>query len=127
MGAALALTGLVVAFWLGRVLEARRGRSRYASPSLHVDISGERWISEAKWTDGRPFRWHLSGKTWEDVPVPPMIHKCWPQTCEISHTASHYDRCACGGSRWGVWGQWEGRNTRVRSGDGSRGVSTSDA
>jgi hypothetical protein len=49
---------------------------------------------------------HLDGVPWTRAPVPPWLHRCWPQS-----GWGDMERCACGGLRMGLR-VWIGRNTR---------------
>lgn len=61
---------------------------------------------------GKALEWHLGGVAWYLATKPTRGHTCKPQTCGITETLQHFDRCACGATRFGVWGQWEERNSR---------------
>jgi hypothetical protein len=75
------------------------------------------WLHEGTWRLERvggpaPYTWHLEGVAYDVAPRPPRKHQCQPQTCTITSSLHHKDRCACGASRVGVYGQWLGRNLR---------------
>jgi hypothetical protein len=53
---------------------------------------------------------NLNGVSWSDAPLPPMIHRCTPQTqgwIEFDYVG----RCACGAIQ-GNSGYWQQKNDR---------------
>lgn len=84
----------------------RQGFTRYDTwkPSDPYLFQGRR---------GKALEWHLGGVAWNRATKPKAEHACQPQTCGITETLQHSDRCACGAMRFGVWGAWEGRNSRA--------------
>jgi hypothetical protein len=99
---------------------ARRAR-RYQDPGLHTAPGGRgSWYAELVWFDRDDvMRWHLNSIPWNQHKLPHVFHRCWPQTCEISRTLAHVDRCPCGARRYGVFGKWYERGSRWVSGSGS--------
>lgn len=97
-----------------------RQKGRHSTPCLHQDGLSEdsTWMVEddRRWpTGGRGLCWHYGGIPWDQAPRPHRHHDCQPQTCELTKTLQHVDRCACGASRYGAWGAWENRGVRWRA------------
>lgn len=94
---------------------------RHTDPCLHEQgMAGHKTWKSADPTlfrgrAGKALEWHLGGIAWYLATRPEYAgHRCKPQTCGITETLQHYDRCACGATRFGVWGQWEGKWSRWR-------------
>lgn len=98
----------------GRIL-----RGRHHDPCLHRQglTRHDMWLPQDPgvflYRSGRPLEWHLGGIAWYLAAKPDPDHECQPQTCGITETLQHSDRCACGAMRFGVWGAWERRNSRA--------------
>lgn len=75
-----------------------------------------RYIYEYVSSNGELEIAHLDGVAWYDAPVPPRLHRCWPQTIGTINYFDTVERCACGGQKSGRF--WLERNTR----DDSRGL-----
>lgn len=109
---AACLFGFLYAF------ECGRRRPRHQDPCLHHQglTRHEMWRSADpavfRGKPGRALEWHLGGVAWFLAIRPGPGHRCKPQTCGITETLQHFDRCACGASRYGVWGSWEGKWSR---------------
>lgn len=92
---------------------------RHHDPCLHRQglTRYDTWLPEEpgifRHRHGRALEWHLGGIAWFLAAKPDREHVCQPQTCGITETLQHHDRCACGGQRFGVWGTWERRNSRA--------------
>lgn len=82
-------------------------RPRHVDGWLHAGV----WCLDIRRSEPH-YVWHLDGIPHAKAPRPPRQHKCQPQTCTITSTLHHQDRCACGAARVGVYGQWLGRNSR---------------
>lgn len=101
---------------------SRPARPRYSDPGLHRRANGvEDWYPERpgvflrandRTRAPQPLRWHRNGIPWDAHPLPKPRHECWPQTCEIALALAHTDRCPCGGYRYGIYGNWQGVNSR---------------
>lgn len=103
------------------LLERRKVRARFhhQDPCLHQQgMAGHKTWKPAdpllwQYRHGKALEWHLGGVAWYLATKPDKRHTCKPQTCGITETLQHFDRCACGATRFGVWGKWEGRNSRA--------------
>lgn len=110
---ALGIVGMLYAY------ERQKARPLHHDPCLHEQgLSGrDTWFPADPnlFRDryGRAIEWHYGGCAWYLAEQPKAGHECKPQTCGITDTLQHYDRCACGGTRFGVYGQWEMRNSRA--------------
>lgn len=110
---ALSITGLLYAY------ERQKSVPTHHDPCLHQQgLSGPSTWKPAepmlfRHRHGKALEWHLGDVAWYLAPKPAGRHHCMPQTCGITETLQHYDRCACGATRFGVWGSWEGRNSRA--------------
>lgn len=113
-GVAFAVMALA---YLSERYRARR-RFHHSDPCLHEQgMAGHKTWKPAdpalfKGRAGKALEWHLGGIAWYLATQPERDHRCKPQTCGITETLQHYDRCACGATRFGVWGSWEGKNVR---------------
>lgn len=77
---------------------------RYRDPQIHEGV----WRGP-KNSGGV---WHHDGIPWCAAELPPLDHQCSAQTCTIMPGLAHEDKCACGGTRYGVYGQWRDVNSR---------------
>lgn len=97
----------------------RRKPHRHTDPCLHEQgMAGHKTWKPAdpslfKGRYGKALEWHLGGVAWYLATMPTARHSCKPQTCGLTESLQHFDRCACGATRFGVWGAWEGRNSRA--------------
>lgn len=114
----LSVIGLCVMCFICGVVHGRRDY-RHTDPCLHEQgMTGRKTWKPAdptvfKGRGGKALEWHLGGIAWYLATRPEYAgHHCKPQTCGITETLQHYDRCACGATRFGVWGQWEGKWSR---------------
>lgn len=108
------VAGLVLALITGHMFGRYRRRLRHETPYLH-DTKGHHDYRRAtsEQTPGL-LVWHLDGVHWREADVPPWWHRCYAQTCTIHEIGlAHYDRCACGGTRWGVHGKWTMRDSKL--------------
>jgi hypothetical protein len=56
---------------------------------------------------------HLNDIPWDETPIPPWLHRCWPQTRMYSARCRDLEeKCGCGGVRLDGRGPWIDRNTR---------------
>lgn len=114
---ALAFCALV--FVCGVQYGERRKPHRHTDPCLHEQgmVGHKTWKPADpalfKGRYGKALEWHLGGVAWYLATLPTARHSCKPQTCGLTESLQHFDRCACGATRFGVWGKWEGRNSRA--------------
>jgi hypothetical protein len=95
-----------VAFVAGALFGRRYGKPRYRSPQLHEG----NWHPGLARSDART--WHRDGLPYTVAPLPPKAHQCAAQTCTLAKGLAHEDRCACGATRYGIYGIWERVNLR---------------
>lgn len=121
MGNPLLVSGLIlcaIAFILVDLVFRPKPR-RHDDPCLHRQgmAREDTWLASDpvvfRHRPGRALEWHLGGVAWYLAAKPDPGHDCQPQTCGITETLQHSDRCACGAMRFGVWGAWERRNSRA--------------
>jgi hypothetical protein len=96
------LVGIVVGLMLGLLLaRLYRTKPNYRDPQLHDGPWELQGIEngEAVWRR----RWlAYLGPVAPDHPQGHVAHEC-----RIGRGLSHYDRCACGAVRYGIYGNWE--------------------
>lgn len=113
----LTVIGFCALCWISGYVHGKHGR-RHTDPCLHEQgMAGHKTWKPAdpalfKGRYGKALEWHLGGIAWFLATQPERGHHCKPQTCGLTESLQHFDRCACGATRFGVWGAWEGRNTR---------------
>lgn len=116
----LTVIALCVMVYICGLVQGRTSQPRrHTDPCLHEQgMAGHKTWKPAdpalfKGRYGKALEWHLGGIAWYLATKPPREHACKPQTCGITESLQHFDRCACGATRFGVWGSWEGRNSRA--------------
>lgn len=99
------------AYNLGR--HRRAAIYKHKGPALHDTEGMDRYVMEPYEDWHNILFWNLNGVPWDKAELPPLWHRCYAQTCTMHVVGmSHRDRCACGGERWGVFGNWTRRDSR---------------